>query len=271
MLTRMLRAPAPTNIYALHDEYSTFAPTTSVSGRTQIAPFALASSDACFIVWGQSIDANWGVSLYTPTNADKVLQINPYDGLIYRLVDPVLGAGLNLGSWLGRAGDKLINAGIFSKVVFVPIARGGTSSFEWIPGSTGHWNHCLRVALLRVRALGWEPTAFLGNTGNTDNVILMDSPTYQANFAAIKASMAGMGYTGKWFISRNTMDGTGSTSTDIRNAQSALVNGVDVFAGPDYDSLTGNTNRQVAFMPHMTDVGYDALATLWTTALDAVF
>lgn len=53
-------------------------------------------------------------------------------------------------------------------------------------------------------------------------------------------------------------------------AQAAMVNGTTIFAGPDTDTLTGATNRQASLV-HFNATGADACATLWKTALDAVF
>lgn len=164
---------------------------------------------------------------------------------------------------MGYLGDKLVNAGLFTKVCFIPVAIGGTGTVQWIPAGLQH--HRLRSAILRARQLGFSVTAMLGNPGQSDIGL---AAAYLSNFTAIKAAAAAYGYSGKWFISQNTINGAGSDSA-VRAAQASCVDNVTVFAGPDYDTLTGGTNRYDGI--HMTATGNDALAALWVTALDVVF
>lgn len=258
-------ALAPTDIYKLYD-HTNFPGYADTTGRTTATLTSIGATEACFIVWGQSLDANHGNAAHTPTNTTKVLQVNPNSGTVYQLKDPVLGASSTGGSWMSYLGDELVNAGIFTKVCFIPVAIGGTGTAEWI--SSGLQHHRLRSAILRARQLGFigATTAMLGNPGQSDAGLTANQ--YLANFTSIKASAAAYGYSGKWFVSQNTIN-NGPADTVIRAGQASCVDNVTVFAGPDYDTLTGGTNRYDGI--HMTAAGNAALAVLWKTALDAVF
>lgn len=210
---------------------------------------------------------------YTPTNDTKVHQINIYDGLVYKMKDPVLGAGGSEGSYLSKLGDSLINNGVFQRVIFVPIGIGGTATTQWI---TGDLRYRILVAGRRARALGYAASnadlykAIIWENGQTDVANGVTSAAYQANIITIQGLFAETGFAVPFFIAQSTMNNNVTDST-IRAAQAALVNnGALRYAGPDLDTLTGGTNLQ-GDGTHFNDTGNTSAATLWKTALDAVF
>lgn len=210
---------------------------------------------------------------YTPTNTTKVHQINIYDGLVYQMIDPVLGAGGSSGSYLSKLGDALINAGVFQRVIFVPMGIAGTATTQWI---TGDLRQRILVAGRRARALGYGAPnadlykAIIWENGQTDVANGVSSAQYQANIITIQGLFAEVGFAVPFFIAQSTMD-TNATNSTIRAAQAALVNNSALrYAGPDLDTLTGGTNLQ-ADGTHFNDTGNTSAATLWKTALDVVF
>lgn len=226
---------------------------------------------AIAIVAGQSLSANQGASLYTPTNAAKCQQLNIYDGALYRAVDPVLGAGGATGTWMTRWCDLTINAGTFQRVILVPIAISGTSSLEW---RTSYLQR-MYVAVLRLRALGYLATNsdlrrfVMVGQGEQDSIDGTTSAQYQANWIAVQSAAEGLGWDGNWFFARETMSSNTVYAT-IQGAQDALPDGLKRKVGANTDSLTGGTNRQ-GDGTHLTDTGNQNNAALWQAIIAAAY
>jgi hypothetical protein len=264
------------NLYTLND-YAT-SQFQNITGRV-VAAAPAAAGTGVFILAGQSLIANEGVTTYTPTNTAACLNLNIYDGVVYQLKDPTLGTTGTAGSYIGRLCDKLVNAGKYTKVLMVPIAIGGTTVGQWTSGgeaglmgaggNSGWFSHRLIVALNRVRQQGLTPTAVLWDQGTQDAANGTTSVNYQTRFNNLVTTMQGSSYTGKWAIAKDTMVANVVSAT-IQAAQAAVVNGTTVYAGADIDSLTGGTNRQ-ADGTHLTDTGNDSAATLWSTMIQATF
>jgi hypothetical protein len=218
------------------------------------------------IAAGQSNISNSGATAYTPTNSTKVDQINIFDGGTYAAVDPLLGCDGATGNVLSRLGDKLINAGVFARCIFIPIAISGTSITSWI--SSGSLNQLIILANKRALAVGLTPTAVLWAQGETDGQNGMAQATYENHFNGLVTQIHGLGYTAPWFVAQSTLQ-SNTTNAAIRAALAAVVNGSTKRAGPDTDTLTGGTNRVDG--THFTATGADSAATLWKNAIDAVF
>ncbi len=224
-------------------------------------------STGVFIATGQSLFANNGESAYTPTNAAKAQQIDIYDGVVYQIKDPVIGASAGAGSMISMIADKLIDQGVFDRVIIVPIAVGGSGIHRWAPG--GDLNHRLAVAIKRVRALGYPLHGVLLQQGEYDHQQSTPQATYEALLRNAVESSRGYGYQTPWFIAHSTYV-SGVTSSTIRDAQSAVVAADPlVYDGADTDTLTG-ANRQVDDV-HLTDMGNDNASDLWVAAVQAVY
>lgn len=234
------------------------------AGRIIVDPTPeLGERTLTFICAGQSNIANTCDVPYAPTNAGKVLNLNIWDGALYRYQDPVLGASASMGCWLGRLGDKLINAGRCDRVVFVPLGMGASFVIEHTPGYPE--NSKITAAVERCRALGLNVSALLWMQGESDNGNTSQAD-YTTRLLSVIATPRAIGEAAPWFISRCTLF-AGVTSVPIRAAQSAVVNGTDVRAGPDIDALTG-VNRWDN--THLSGVGANACADLWVAALAGV-
>lgn len=266
----------PLNLYGLND-YSETVYKTTAGRTTATAPAADAAGLGVILVGGQSQAANHGVSNYTPTNAANCLQINIYDGVVYRLVDPVLGATGSAGSYIGRLCDKLITAGKYTTVVMVPFAIGGTSIGQWSStGPTtdglraaGWWSHRLVVAIKRAQQYGYTISGILFEQGTQDAAYGTTQAAWQAGFADLVTTARGAGHNGKWLLPRSTLvSGVGSNAT-IRAAQVAAADGSTVIAGPDLDTYTG-ANVQADGV-HRTDAGNDNVATALSSSIASNF
>lgn len=235
----------------------------STVGKTVADPRPAAGDRVLTIIAaGQSLISNSVDTNYTPTSITKINNINFVDGSTWQAKDPLLGCSTPNGNYLGRMADKLIAGGVCDAVNLVPIGVSGTSITQWIAG--GLMQYHLLVAAERCAALGLSPI-FLWDQGQSDAG--MAQATYQANLQAVIAQPRSRGFNGKWFVAKSTM-AVNVTDANIRAAQAAVVNGTNIHAGPDEDTLTGGTNRYDG--THFTAVGADAVANLWKTAIDLI-
>jgi hypothetical protein len=221
-----------------------------------------------FIVAGQSNAANTGDTRFTPNRATKVDQINIFDGGTYRAVDPLLGCATSGagGNMFSRVADKLVAASTYDRVILIPIAVGSTSVNDWTANPS--LNQRLIVAAKRAAAVGLPITAYLWMQGEKDKFLGTSQAAYQAALQRLIAIPRAAGFNAPWLIGQCSYDG-GSTSSAVRAAQAAVVNGIDIFAGADTDGLTG-TGYRAADDVHMKAAGQDAAADLWTAAIAAM-
>lgn len=227
-------------------------------------------STAVIVIAGQSNTCNTVLgtgALYTPTNASKIDNLSLSDGGTYAAADPLLGCDSTGGSFMGRLADKLITAGVFQRVILAPVGVSATSITRWMVG--GDLNSQIMVACRRLAAVGLTPTMFLWQQGETDNGV-MGRSTYSTNLLSVIGSPRAEGYNAPWLIGKSTFNGT-TTDSNIRQACADVINGTDIFAGADTDTITSSTYRQTAPSPHFNPTGADAQADLWKTAIDAVF
>lgn len=259
----MPSAPASTDNYALFDH--AFTGFTDTTGKTVVSS-SITGGEATLVLLalGQSLTTNATPTPFTPTSP-KVHNLNIYDGITYRAVDPLLGTAGTGGNYLSRLGDKLISDGSFARVILVPAAIGGTYIHDWIP--SGLFDHRARVALKRIRAQGWVGNAdvtfrVLWEQGQGDTAAGIGTlqAIWQARFQQIVGTINGFGLgTPQITVPKDTMVANVIDAT-IRAAQAAVVDNVQVFAGPDFDTLTGVTNRSDG--THPSDTGADNFASL---------
>jgi hypothetical protein len=241
---------------------------TNTTGRTRFDP-RLASGErtAVFIVAGQSNGSNYvsGTgNLYTPASA-KVQNLLFSNGGIYDARDPMLGNDNTGGSWLGRLGDKLITDGIYDRVIFIPVAVGGSSVVSWLP-PTGKDSEYLYVAFRRAASVGLSVTAVLWQQGEADNANGMGSSAYADNLNAVIAGVRSEGWSAPWLLAKSTWY-LGGPSVAIRAGVDAVVNNLDILPGPDTDTLN-NTYRAID-QTHFLASGAVVASQLWAAAIQA--
>lgn len=266
-------APTPVDPFALY-EYApsgaggiVFAGYSTTTGRTPVsAALAEGETTGIFLVVGQSLLANHNGALHSPSST-KVQNLNPYDGTVYQMKNEVLGAsGSGNGSILPYLGDKLITAGTFDRVIFVPVAIGGSAMRDWEPA--GMLFHRLVVAILRAREKGYAISGVIFELGQSDQMLGTSQAAWQSSFQRMLDGARGYGFNGPWFVARCSML-SNVTSSTVRAAQAAVVDNVNVFAGPDIDTLTSSTNRSDG--THLTATGANGSAALWETVLSSHF
>jgi hypothetical protein len=240
----------------------------ATEGRVRERAQSSASTKA-FVVLGQSLLANYVFSdSYTPTGGAANLNLNPFDGGLYRAVTgPALGPNGTNGCIVSRVADLLITEGDAARVISVNIATGGTTAAAWAPG--GNMNHRIGVACKRLLSLGISPAAVLWEQGQNDAGSSTTEASYRASLQGVRDTVRGSGVTCPIIVARSTWSNSLlANSGPIRAAQAGIVDDVDFFAGPDSDTL-GNSYR--ADGTHWNSTGAGAVAALWRAAIiDAI-
>lgn len=224
-----------------------------------------AENTGVYIAMGQSNAAAYGEgTLFTPINSAKVDSFSTFNGGMFEGKDPgpnVDGPGT---SWMYRLADKLITAGVHQRVIIVPLGMGSAACAYFKPN--GPLGRFFPSAHYRLAALGIPITAILWQQGEREGQLGFTQAQYQADLQSVIDHTREVGFSGPWLVGKSTMSGF-STSAAVRAACDAVVNGVDVFAGADTDSL-GGANRD-AGGTHFSATGVDGAATLWQNAIVA--
>lgn len=232
----------------------------------------LFADDRCgiFFVLGQSNAANAGAVRYRSRRA--VYSWNFLDMRCHPAADPLPGGGGFGGSVWSRLGDRLIDEGLFDRVLFVPVALGGTHIVEWLPGATCYRRVALAFARLR-RALGRPDlpfTAAFWVQGESDaDATQMPAETYRAYLNDIITGLREEGVSAPVFVALSTRTtaspGTNRNCTAIRSAQTAVVDeAAGIFTGPDTDGLIGEDRFEDC---HFSGTGLEKCADLWHACL----
>jgi hypothetical protein len=238
----------------------------SYTSRTQIHPdTAKTGNYIAFLTWGQSNGTNVSATPGTVTNPTLHFNVSLQNGGIYRAIDPLLsvpGAGGSV--WL-KLGDSLITAGNYDRVIWMPLNIGSTPIAEWRAG--GVVNYRLRAGVSRLLALGIPSNKIiiLSMIGESDNLANTAQATMEAGYQEIRTAFDAYGLSSSpMYVPLETW-ATGTTDATVRAAQTAVVNGTTIKAGPDFDTLdaTNRTGGNTDF----NDTGKDAAAALWKTAL----
>lgn len=257
------------DIYAIQ-EYVVNGNASASGGYNPVSPVLVAGQKTIILaVVGQSLaSGNNGTTLYTPINS-LVQMLNIYDGTTYTYKEPVLGADGTKSQFMGRLGDLLINSGTCARVIFIPAAIGGSSSYLWAQG--GSLNHRVSVLGLRARSLSWPINAVLVEQGQSDSAEFeggLDTPdtVYQANWIGAQTTLQGLGIDVPWLFAISTASNN-IPDANIQRATRGLVNPkANRFIGANTDSLLGPSYRLTGGT-HMTDTGITSQAALWQTAL----
>lgn len=221
-----------------------------------------------FLLCGQSNIENTLAEMYTTQNTAKVHDFSIWDGGLYNGQAPISGTGRAFGGgcWMTMFADKLIAAGTFDHVVLAGAAIGGTVISQWAPGGDCHQK--MIAAIARCLSFRVPLTAALWQQGENDTRAGTTQAEYAASLSAMLAATRDAGLACPWLLGKSTVYG-GPQDDGIRAAIDGAVNGVDVFAGADTDTLTGSTYRQPGGV-HFTLAGGDAEADLWVSAYGAI-
>lgn len=218
------------------------------------------------LTFGQSNAGNYGQRAYTPHNAAVY---NYYKGKLYTAKDPLFGATRTIGNgsvW-SRLGDMLIDSGLYSKVIIIPIAVGGSSIERW---ATGDCFDKLQQTLNYLDSQHIRLTHIFWHQGETDNILNTSTAKYMEQLGIIlqtirKTQSADLYISLASFYSGSVTKPLG-VDIAIRKAQQEFINeNKTVLEGPDTDTLIHAIHRYDSV--HFSDFGIQAFARLWLKAI----
>jgi hypothetical protein len=213
------------------------------------------------LTFGQSNAANDGESGYV--NGGGVYNFNHFDGRCYAARDPLLGASGRGGSVWTRLGDKLIAAGVFEQVLFVPLAVGGTAIADWVPGS-GLFDRIVDTRQ-QLAEHGLEVTHLLWHQGETDAGAGTSAGEYFTRFRKMESGVRALGIEAPLYVAVASLCWN-QGDEEIREAQRRIIRTLpNAFAGPDTDTLDRFTWRRD--LCHFSAAGLEEHARLWFEAL----
>lgn len=218
-----------------------------------------------FLVAGQSNAANHGDIPYRPKS--EVYTLNFMNMRCYLAEDPLSGASGMGGSIWSRLGDQLVEAGVYSKVLFVPLAFGGTFARDWIQGGSMVRRLDLCLSRLYKAVGGIVPlSAVFWQQGEAEaNHTDMSSEAYVEHIQCLIASFRERFVVAPVFVATATLCARDSPVFDnarqIRKGQHDLVMPeLGILAGPDLDQVGAGERYDGC---HFSDVGLNHCAHLW--------
>lgn len=231
------------------------------AGRQQ-SPLAIEGErdrTSVIVILGQSNAANHGSGRYIAKH--QVDNFNLYDSKCYHAADPLLGASGDGGNFATRLGDKLIEAGLFDRVILAPIAMGGTMVEQW--ADEGMFNRRIVVLIRRLHDAGLGIDLILwhqgeGNPGMGD----VGGRQYRKNLWEVVSTFRRYGVKAPFFVSLATLcGGPHANAENIRAGQKSAVDPrAGIFLGPDTDTI-GLEHRHDAC--HFNETGLEIAASLW--------
>ena len=211
------------------------------------------------LVFGQSNAANWGQGRRTAGANVQVF----YKGRFYRASDPIKGADGEGGSVWTRLGDKLIAAKLYDKVIFVPVARGGSEIVRW--GPNGDLNGVLMDTISATQKSKLKFTHLFWHQGEADNRLKTSGEVYKQEFLGMVKKIRAAGIDAPLYVATATICSEFKINPELRKAQTDVVNPAqNTFAGPDTDTLGLELRHDWC---HFNSKGLDQHADLWLAIL----
>jgi len=218
---------------------------------------------AVLLIFGQSNSANYGGQRFQAID-DHV--INYFAGKCYRASSPLLGAENKLGETWTLLGNKLIEQRRFNRVVLIPAGIGGTSVSEWAAG--GRLNSMLADVLDNAQQ-HYRITHVLWHQGESDFVIGTSAKDYASRFLSVYATLRAHEVAAPVYVSEASRAGPEgppwSENNPVRAGEESLIDGKNIFAGPDTDILVSERDRYDGM--HFSGSGQETFAARWVETL----
>lgn len=221
---------------------------------------------AVFLALGQSNAANHGD---IPARTDREnYALNFLDMSVSQANDPLPGCSGTGGSIWSRLGNRLLEDGLFRRVLFIPVSFGGTFVKDWAPGGT--MDRRLALALSRLyRAAGRTPlpvTAVFWMQGEAEaNLTTMSSGEYAGLLDSVITRLRERCVFAPVFVALTThcvVPESGTNHPEIRKGQAAATRADrGVLPGPDTDAVATAEDRHDGC--HLSGLGMDKCAELW--------
>lgn len=238
------------------------------SGRTQVDALPLGANTAVIVLFGDSLSSNTVDTVFVPVEALNQ-NFNIYNGGLYTSAEPLLGCQTNSadptsGCFFTRVADSLITGSVYTRVIIVPIAVGGSLFADW--ASTGAVNGRFAVTAARLTAAGLPPTAVYCMLGANDSNAGVTQAAATNSLVDIISTIRTL-WTCPVFVARHSIFGLVASSA-VQAAQNAVLDTPNrIYTGGDMDSLTAGGNYWDN--THFNATGAAAAAALAVAAITA--
>jgi Carbohydrate esterase, sialic acid-specific acetylesterase len=187
---------------------------------------------------------------------------------LYTAKDPLIGTTGKGGSVWTRLGDKLIDSGLYNKVILIPIAIDGSAIERWVSG--GYCFERLEQTLKTLDSLHIRLTHIFWHQGETDNVLNTSKAKYKEHLGAILQTLRKY-QSADFYVSIASYHPVPiakplGVDNVIRDAQKEFINeNKGVLVGPDTDTLIHAIHRHDSV--HFSDFGMSLFAQQWLNAM----
>jgi hypothetical protein len=258
------------------------AATGDPTGRTRVGCADIPRQHlAVVLIAGQSNAANSASAdadgrYYSTTK--PVYNLNIGDGKCYVAENPILGSDARLDasqrpidqSFALPLAAALIEGGLFTHVLLVPISVSGTLIEQWTPSPPRTPGASLFrrfvVAIEHLKNAGLAPTFLLWHQGEGNSGPIVNAKMHRAltpdirqaatlswmrNFLHMVAALRDMGVAAPVFVAKATVCGGWGPSAEIRRAQASVVDPAwKIFSGPDTDAIGQALRRDGCHFSH---------------------
>jgi len=249
--------------------------------RVECADLLKGGQLSVIVIAGQSNAGNHAGKRFS--SHDGVYNFNIFDRECYRAEDPLLGTTGTDGSLFTRLGQLLVERGVATAVLLVPIAIGGASIEDWAPD--GRFFPRFMAAIDGLRSRGLAPTMFLWQQGEANFVKVRDktdpegiTAQYAAEVKSIVAKLRETGVKAPFLVAQGTLCWLYSWADwgieltpghkAVQAGQRAAVDPeMGIYPGPDTDHIYGAERdwRQC----HFSGIGAEHAAELWFSSVVA--
>lgn len=235
----------------------TFGRVVMTAEKQQVPCPEQSSRTAVILTIGQSNAANYASHAYQSIHGSAVL--NFFGGKCYIASSPLLGADGPWGEYWTELGNRLVSSGVYSRVVLISSAIGGTQVRRWQAG--GNLNFMLMDVLTEVRPY-YQITHVLWHQGEGDYGTAAN--VYTHSFMTLVDRIRARGIRAPIYVC--VTGGQPGTDTPVVQALRALPNPKkNIFAGVDTDALVTPDERNET--GHFGPVAQEKVVAAWLQIL----
>lgn len=211
---------------------------------------------------GQSQASNSSSSKYDPHNP----VYNYYNGHLYKVHEPLIGAGGNGGAVWPLLADKLIDSGIYKKAIIISLAVGNTTVQDW---ASGEYHKKLVATLADLKKRNIHLTYIFWHQGEENNGT--SKTIYKQNLSVVLSTFRKYGQDAPFFCSIVSYSPSATNmplgvDKNLEDAQREFITeNKNVLKGPNTDSLIYAIHRYDSW--HFSDFGKKQYANLWMEAI----
>ena len=239
-----------------------------LSGKTLQTSTLTSTTVKTVIIGGQSNMATAPSTVTYVTVSSQAQNLNVYDGGFYSGSDPVLGCsntpGTGVSSINMRFADSVISSSKATQCIVVPIALAGTPFVFWTPNSSASLFNRITTAVLRCRARGLEPDAFIWGEGEQDNGLGTASSAVTDYIHQIVVGIRAIPCAAPFYVGVYTMAGGVTSSAVAAGITASVSSSLNIILGFNADTncpVAGGF--RLADNTHLSNLGLNTASTGW--------